>query len=470
MRALRISAKEILVSAGVLALLLSLDARSHACDTWVAMRDQTTCGRTILGKNSDRPQFDCQPLVFHPRQRWPEGVKIDLARVSIPQTRESYATLGSSPYWSWGYEEGINEHGVAIGNEAIGTKVLVEELASHESGKGPKLGPTGMDLVRLGLERGKTARESFRAIAAVVEEHGQFGSASPTRGVSGAYHNSFIIADQKEAYVLETAGTHWVAKRIEKGATSISNGVSLGTDFDLASADVVRHAVDRGWWPAEKTDEFHFQHAYMKGVEPDSPVAMSIHGRAACSRRLLAEKAGRIDVRWMMHIARSPSINMNATASSCVAVLPESEEELPVFWWCAAVPSCSCYIPFFIHGTGPPEIISTAGTYGSRIERPSKVAADEFSDDSFWWLFRDLSDQVMADRKEREPTVRKAFDALEKEFEAGAADVIKRAARLRNEGKTEQAASILDAYTTHCLKNVLVKVNELRAGFTSPRA
>ena len=83
-----------------------------------------------------------------------------------------------------------------------------------------------MDLVRLGLERGKNARESLLAIAAVVQQHGQFGSASPTRGLNGAYHNSFIIADQKEAYILETAGTHWVAKRIQMGATSISNGVS----------------------------------------------------------------------------------------------------------------------------------------------------------------------------------------------------------------------------------------------------
>jgi len=450
---------------GALALLLSLGAGSPACDTWVALRDQTTCGRTILGKNSDRPRFDCQPLVFHPRQQWPEGAKIDLARVSIPQVRESYATLGSSPYWSWGYEEGINEHGVAIGNEAIWTKVLVEEIAADKSGKGPKLGPTGMDLVRLGLERGRTAQESLRAIAAVVEQHGQFGSASPTRGLSGAYHNSFIIADPKEAYILETAGTHWVAKRVKKGATSISNGVSLGTDFSLASTNVIRHAGDRGWWPADKTEEFHFQHAYMKGVKPDSPVELRVHGRAACSRRLLAERAGRIDVRWMMHIARSPRINMNATASSCVAVLPESKEELPVFWWCAAVPSCSCYIPFFVHGTGPPEIVSAAGTHGSRIESPSKVAADQFSADSFWWLFRDLSNQVMSNRKEREPIVRKAFNSLEMQFEAGAANVVKRAARLRKEGKTEQAASLLDACTAECLKKVLVKVNELRAGF-----
>jgi hypothetical protein len=27
----------------------------------------------ILGKNSDRPIFDCQSLMFHPRREWPSG-------------------------------------------------------------------------------------------------------------------------------------------------------------------------------------------------------------------------------------------------------------------------------------------------------------------------------------------------------------------------------------------------------------
>ncbi len=356
---------------------------------------------------------------------------------------------------------------MAIGNEAIWTKVLMEEIASHKAGKGPKLGPTGMDLVRLGLERGKTAREALNAIGRVVEEHGQFGSASPTRGVGGAYHNSFIIADPKEAWVLETAGSHWVAKRLRNGSTSISNGVSLGTDFELTSAHVIQHAVTRGWWPENKIKEFHFQHAYSKGTSKDKPIVTRVHPRAMCSRRLLQEKLGQIDPRWMMHIARSPSINMNATASSCVAVLPEGEGKLPVYWWCAAVPSYSCYVPFFVHGSRLPKIVSTAGTYGSRIERPSKVARDEFSQQSYWWLFRNLSDQVAADRKQRYPVVREAFDALEKEFEAGISDVVNSATRLRKDGRTEQAADILDAYTAECLSKVLLKVNELRTGFAS---
>ena len=466
----RFTLLHVLASLAVAAVLLVAGGGSRACDTWVAMRDQTMCGYTIHAKNSDRPSFGCQPLVYYPAKKWPAGALIDRVRTKIPQARETYATLGSSPYWSWGYEEGINEYSVAIGNEAIWTKVLAEEIAAHKAGKGPKFGPNGMDLVRLGLERGKTARQSLDAIARIVEKHGQFGSASPTRGISGGYHNSFIIADPKEAWILETAGSHWVAKRIEKGATSISNGVSLGTDINLKSADVVGHAVAKGWWPEGKNTEFHFQHAYSPGTKKDAPVTTRVHGRAACSRRMLGEKPGKVDVRWMMNIARCPQIGLNITASSAVAVLPHSDTELPVYWWCPSTPAASCYVPFFVHGSGPPKIVSTAGTHGSRVEMPSKTKRDKFSDKSYWWLFRDLADKVRADKKARGPVVREAFDALEKEFQAGLGEVVKSAAKLRKSGQQDKAAVILDAYTSKCLAKVIARVKTLRARFSNKAA
>jgi secernin len=92
------------------------------CDSWIAMKDATLSGNVILGKNSDRPIFDCQPLVFYPRQTWAAESMIQLEYIAVPQVETTFATLGSSPYWCWGYEEGINEHSVVIGNEAIFTK------------------------------------------------------------------------------------------------------------------------------------------------------------------------------------------------------------------------------------------------------------------------------------------------------------------------------------------------------------
>jgi len=462
--------EKIIAAVFALGVALAAGVSLRAYDTWVALRDSTRCGHVVLAKNSDRAHFDCQPLMFHPRKRWPAGSEIDLGRVRIPQVQQTYANMGSSPYWCWGYEEGINEYGVAIGNEGIRTKVLVEDVAASKAGKGPALGPTGMDLLRLGLERGKTAREALEAITTLLEKYGQFGSGVPTRNLDGAYHNSYIIADPKEAWVLETAGRDWVAKRFSKGTTSISNIVSLGSDYDLASSTLVEHAVGKGWWPADRTGEFHFRDAYSLGGK-SSFANGDLRGERSLS--LLKERGRDIDIRWMMRIARdratSPGIDMGGTASSCVAVLPEAEDQLPVFWWCPSRPGASCYVPFFIHGSGLPAIVSTAGSYGRRIEGPSRTKKDGFSSRSYWWLFRDLCDRVEADPQHRARIVRDTFDALEMEFAAGIPGVMEKAVEARKAGENGKAAGVLDRYTETCLDKAFEKMKQLRTRFEAAR-
>ncbi len=456
----------------MIALVLESSAlrQVSACDTWVALPNATASGFTILGKNSDRPVFDCQPLMFGECKSWPAGSKINLGRVTIPQVEKTYATLGSSPYWCWGYEEGINEHGVAIGNEGIWTKVLTESLSAHAAGRGPDLGPTGMDLLRLGLERGKTAKEALGVITKLVEQYGQFGSGIPSAAAAvGAYENSYIIADASEAWVLETAGTHWIAKRVGEGTTSISNTLSLATTWDRASKNLVPHAVERGWWPKEKIEAFDFSQAYLASGADRAAGRERALQRANCSARLLRERRGRITKRWMMNIARdrssTPSIDLDQTASSCVAILPGKSDALPVFWWCPSTPSSSCYIPFFVHGGGLPSVVSTAGTTGKRTQPPSQVEADTFSEQSFWWLFRDLCDKTNRDWKKRNPVVRSEFDALENEFAEGVPAVVKKAVELRADGKPKEAARVLDAYSAACVNKALKRVNGLRLRF-----
>jgi len=64
-----------------------------ACDTWVALANATAARLTILAKNSDRPSFDAQPLMFYPRRSWPAGAMIDLGRIKIPQVKRIFNTL-----------------------------------------------------------------------------------------------------------------------------------------------------------------------------------------------------------------------------------------------------------------------------------------------------------------------------------------------------------------------------------------
>jgi len=124
---------------------------ARPCDTWVAVRDATGDHSVILCKNSDRPPMEAQPLVQVLRQQHDPGERVKCTYIEIPQVAETYEHIGSKIWWAFGYEHGMNEYGVAIGNEAVWSK---EPMQWGD-------GLLGMDLVRLGLERGKTAYEAM---------------------------------------------------------------------------------------------------------------------------------------------------------------------------------------------------------------------------------------------------------------------------------------------------------------------
>jgi secernin len=92
-----------------------------------------------------------------------------------------------------------------------------------------------MDLVRLGLERGRCAEEALEAMTALLGRHGQGGIGDEIHGLS--YWSSFLIADPVSAWVLETSGSAWAARPVVSAA-AISNRVTLRRDWTRASSDV----------------------------------------------------------------------------------------------------------------------------------------------------------------------------------------------------------------------------------------
>lgn len=204
------------------------------CDTFVALPGATATGGVVLAKNSDREPNEAHEVVHVPAAQHGPGEEVRCTYLPIPQAPRTHAVLLGKPYWIWGAEMGANEHGVVIGNEAVFTRV------PHED----EPGLIGMDLLRLGLERGDTAVGAVDVITALLERYGQAGDCGHEHPMR--YHNGFLVADRQEAWVLETAGRQWVARRVEGGA-SISNAITTGTEFDRSSGGLVAQGVAKGW-------------------------------------------------------------------------------------------------------------------------------------------------------------------------------------------------------------------------------
>lgn len=195
------------------------------CDTLAIV----TADGVLFAKNSDRDANEAQCLEWHPRQTHAAGAPLDCTWITIPQVPTTHAVLISRPYWMWGVEMGTNEWGLTIGNEAVFTN---QPCAVR--------GLTGMDLVRLALERAASAAAAVDVITGLLAAHGQGGGCGHEhRGFT--YHNSFLIADPHGAVVLETAGEHWATEEVV-GARNISNALSI-RGFAQAHTDRLRTHV-----------------------------------------------------------------------------------------------------------------------------------------------------------------------------------------------------------------------------------
>jgi secernin len=209
------------------------------CDTMCATPAYTG-GDMLFAKNSDRSPNEPHLVVRVPAADHPTDSTIKLTYITIPQAAHTLEAVLCKPSWTWGAEMGVNEAGLAIGNEAVFT--------------GAKRGPDallGMDLLRLALERCETAKSAVELITTLLEQYGQGGNCGFDHDFF--YDNSFLIADPDEAYVLETSGRRWVAERVD-GFRAISNRLTIGTEHTM------RGGVEEGFDFAKRLTEPVFTH------------------------------------------------------------------------------------------------------------------------------------------------------------------------------------------------------------------
>ena len=210
------------------------------CDSLCSLQPD----RALFAKSSDRPPGE--PQVVEIRRPRSAGGRLRTQYLTIAD-RGAAALVGSRPIWTWGLEHGVNEHGVAIGNEQVWT---VDDPRRFPAAL------TGLDLVRLGLERARTAAEAVQVVVDLLAEHGQGGIAD--RDEHKAYFSSFLMADPGEAWVLETSARSWAARRTEPGeaGVAVSNRIGLSTTWTRASHDVVE-AGDFDRWRRASSPTAH---------------------------------------------------------------------------------------------------------------------------------------------------------------------------------------------------------------------
>jgi secernin len=338
------------------------------CDTLVALGDATSDGTALFAKNSDRPPNEAQVVEYYPPSEYDKGAKLACTYIEIPQARRTYAVLLSRPFWMWGGEMGANEYGVAIGNEAVFSKEDV-----------PETGLLGMDLLRLGLERGRSAREALDVIAELLEKHGQ-GGICELNG-SMIYHNSFIIADKCEAWVLETSQRRWIAEKVD-GVRSISNGYSIGENWDLASADLVEHAIEEGW--CEDKSSFSFATTY--GNEVMFYVSQCITRQAATSEFLEEKRAG-LTFHDMAAILRNHPADWKPWISEEAPICQHTTHQRRDSSTCSQISELGQNAVHWLTGSSNPcNSIFMPFIFGSPyVYKGWNIGGEKYSDESFWW-------------------------------------------------------------------------------------
>ena len=274
------------------------------CDSFVALQSATRTGSVLAAKNADCEINEAQAVIRLPRRSYEEGAMLRATHVVIPQARETHEVIIDKSFWTWGGEIGVNEHGLAVGNEAIFS-------SASETADGLITG----DLLRLMLERAATCAEAIDIFGDLLSCHGQGGNCE-LRGNSH-FDSSYLVSDRECAYVIETAGREWAAHEVKR-VGAISNAMTIGKDWQRCTIP------DKS---GQRTD-------FACACEDKSKVAaVGAHQRRQVAYDWLKAHDGRIDLRVMANLLRQHPQEYNpAEGDICTNICMHAGPHPNRFW------------------------------------------------------------------------------------------------------------------------------------------
>ncbi|MCP4259983.1 MAG: hypothetical protein GY774_21085 [Planctomycetes bacterium] len=352
-----------------------------------------------------------------PRKKHSSGETVTLRNGGhLAQVRQTWAYIWSELPGMLFSDSYLNEWGVCIASDNCPSREDKPQIAD---------GGIGYMLRRLVAERAKTAREGVLLAGKLVEQFGYIDSG-----------RTYIICDPDEGWLFCVVnGKHWMAKRVSDNEIAmVANTYTIrridlsDKDKFLASKDIVRYAVSRGWFNPKKDGQFDFAAAYSN---PNSASNYSNFGRQWSGLKYVAAKAikispklpfsvvpkRKVSVADIMQILRhdylgtaiesssskrSPQqsgtpICSDGTQTSFVAQLRKNKplDIGLVYWMCLSSPRTSFYIPFHFG------ISEFPAGFSLESQRPSKDVFNEklncpFQTDPLkaFWMFSNFRNKV----------------------------------------------------------------------------
>lgn len=363
-------------------------------DMVVALHEASANGTTLFGLNHHAAP-EQRHLWRHAAAHCHEaGEVLRFGKLELSQAKHTCAVLGLQPVGQWGLAYGVNEHRVAIG------------VTSWRSRLGAGDAPLdGQALVRLALERGKSALLATEVITDLLERHGQSGD------------HIFLIAGADEAYLLETCGRHWAL--LECGHLRVvTDAAMIRQDWRRLAPGLADHVIEQGWWrdDGSKID-------FVRTLAETTEAARKAQKRWGHASLTLSQQNGAIDLHFLRrmlgdHYLASQDLfaagRSTTLASSFLIDLHRSDAPV-LAWFAFGTPRSAVHFPICLGAELPTIPIE------EHAQKLAKLAAG----------------------KERE-RVSALVERLQTRFDQDAEDLQARAHELAQHGKTglvHQAAS-----------------------------
>lgn len=382
-------------------LMFSSLFTASACTSIIVGKNRTTDGSVLLAHNEDIDDR-CPQILEKVSRKYhrPDDVYKLFSGGSLPQPEVTFAYIASKIYNKnivpGDYTTGVNEFQVSVANNlAICRGVDANtDLVVHG-------GLIWSEFTQLALERSRSAREAVALIGDLCE----------SRQLSHDSGTMFAVADPNEGWWIEIArGGQWIAQRVsDDDVVMRANFYQIGVvDLNdsskiLHSSSLVTHALRKGWYDPRIDGPFNFAAVYghpdFQNVDFNTlrirMVDQFFHDGSLVDPAKLFKL-----LRWTyedtdiyrcdpktgspFHTENYTIARMETEISSVAQLRHFIPDEIgALMWWSLATPKMSVYIPYY------------SGT--TSIYKPYTNAGNQYSKDSAYWRFRELS--MRADKK-----------------------------------------------------------------------